>query len=148
MFYVHENCENCKLLIFKFSKVMQQHTKGVMGILLLLLLEIYCCLQQWKKFCKSINNWQSYSKNKSGVRFFRPPCMLLWCACVRACVLSFAYLRGRHAWCLFHKKTLDTPFIVKFTAVYVGSYRPKIDTVSTFCSASLLLVLFSFLGPQ
>jgi len=29
---------------------MQQHTKGVMGILLLVLLEIYCSLQQWKNF--------------------------------------------------------------------------------------------------
>jgi len=29
---------------------MQQHTKGVVGILLLVLLEIYCSLQQWKNF--------------------------------------------------------------------------------------------------
>jgi len=35
---------------FKFSKVMQQHTKGVMGILLSVLLEIFCSLQQWKNF--------------------------------------------------------------------------------------------------
>ena len=28
-----------------------------------------------KNFCKSIKNWQSYSKNKSGVRFFEPPCI-------------------------------------------------------------------------
>jgi len=34
----------------KFSKVMQQHTKGMVGILLLVLLEIYCSLQQWKNF--------------------------------------------------------------------------------------------------
>jgi len=47
VFYVHENC---KFLIFKFYKVMQQHTKGVVGILLLVLLKIYCSLQQWKNF--------------------------------------------------------------------------------------------------
>jgi len=47
VFYVHENC---KFLIFKFSKVKQQHTKGVVNILLLVLLEIYCSLQQWKNF--------------------------------------------------------------------------------------------------
>jgi len=29
---------------------MQQHAKGVVGILLLVLLEIYCSLQQWKNF--------------------------------------------------------------------------------------------------
>jgi len=29
---------------------MQQHTKGVVGILLFVLLEIYCSLQQWKNF--------------------------------------------------------------------------------------------------
>jgi len=47
MFYVHDNCE---FLIFKFSKVMQQHTYGVVGNLILVLLEIYCSLQQWKNF--------------------------------------------------------------------------------------------------
>jgi len=31
MFYVHEKC---KFLIFKFSKVMQQHTQGVVGNLI------------------------------------------------------------------------------------------------------------------
>jgi len=31
---------------------MQQHNKGVVGILLLVLLEIYCSLQQWKNFAK------------------------------------------------------------------------------------------------
>jgi len=34
---------------------MQQHTKGVMGILLLVLLKIYCCLQQWKNFANLSN---------------------------------------------------------------------------------------------
>jgi len=29
---------------------MQQHTKGVVGILSLVLLKIYCSLQQWKNF--------------------------------------------------------------------------------------------------
>jgi len=45
MFYMHENA---KFLIFKFSKVMQQHTWGVVGNLILIFLEIYCSLQQWK----------------------------------------------------------------------------------------------------
>jgi len=45
--YVHENC---KFLIFKFSKVMQQHTEGVVGSVIPVLLEIYCSLQQCKKF--------------------------------------------------------------------------------------------------
>jgi len=47
VFYVHENC---KFLIFNFSKVMQQHTQGVVGNLILILLEIYGSLQQWKNF--------------------------------------------------------------------------------------------------
>jgi len=42
MFYMHENA---KFLIFKFFKVMQQHTYGVMDNLILVLLEIYCSLQ-------------------------------------------------------------------------------------------------------
>ena len=45
MFYVHAKC---KFLIFKFSKVMQQHTEGVVGKLIWVLLEIYCSLQRWK----------------------------------------------------------------------------------------------------
>jgi len=32
--------ENAKFLIFKFSKVMQQHSEGVVGNLILALLEI------------------------------------------------------------------------------------------------------------
>ena len=47
MFYMHENA---KFLIFKFSKVMQQHTYGVVGNLILVLLEIYCALQQSNNF--------------------------------------------------------------------------------------------------
>jgi len=47
MFYVHAKR---KFLIFKFSKVMQQHTQGVVGNPIWVLLEIYCCLQQWKNF--------------------------------------------------------------------------------------------------
>jgi len=37
MFYMHENA---KFLIFKFSQVMPQHTQGVVGNLILVLLEI------------------------------------------------------------------------------------------------------------
>jgi len=39
---------NAKFLIFKFSKVVQQHTLDVtvMGDLILVLLEIYCSLQE------------------------------------------------------------------------------------------------------
>ena len=42
----------CEFLIFKFSKVMQQHTEGVMGNLILVLLEIYssASLRQWTDF--------------------------------------------------------------------------------------------------
>jgi len=47
MFYVHEKC---KISVFKFSKVMQQHASGVVGNLIWILLEIYCFLQQWKHF--------------------------------------------------------------------------------------------------
>jgi len=43
MFYMHENA---KFLSFKFSKVMQQHTQGVVDNLILVLFEIYCSLQQ------------------------------------------------------------------------------------------------------
>jgi len=44
LFYMHENA---KFVICRFSKVMQQHTYGN---LILVLLEIYCSLQQWKNF--------------------------------------------------------------------------------------------------
>jgi len=47
MFYVHAKCI---FLIFKFSKVMQQHTSCVVGNIMWVLLEIYCSLQQWKNF--------------------------------------------------------------------------------------------------
>ena len=47
MFYVHAKCI---FLIFKFSKVMQQHTSGVVSNLMWVLLEIYCSLQHWKNF--------------------------------------------------------------------------------------------------
>jgi len=47
MFYM---IKNVKFRIFKFSKVMQQYTKGVVGNLILILLEIYSSLQQWKNF--------------------------------------------------------------------------------------------------
>jgi len=43
MFYM---IKNVKFRIFKFSKVMQQYTKGVVGNLILILLEIYSSLQQ------------------------------------------------------------------------------------------------------
>jgi len=43
MFYMQENA---KFLILKFSKVMQQHTYGVVSNLIQVLLEIYCSLQQ------------------------------------------------------------------------------------------------------
>jgi len=36
--------------VFKFPKVMQQHTKGVVGKLIWTLLEIYCSLQQRNNF--------------------------------------------------------------------------------------------------
>jgi len=47
VFYMHENC---KFLIFKLSKVMQQYTYGVVDNLISVLLEIYCSLHQWKNF--------------------------------------------------------------------------------------------------
>jgi len=54
MFYVHEKC---KISDFKFSKVMQQHTPGMVGV--------FCwkfsALAAVKEFCKSIKNTQSYS---------------------------------------------------------------------------------------
>jgi len=46
---------------------MQQHTKG---ILLLVLLEIYCSLQHWKNFANLSTIDNVIKKNKSGVRFF------------------------------------------------------------------------------
>ena len=75
VFYVHENC---KFLIFKFSKVMQQHTWGVVGNQILVFLEIYwfCKLQQW--ICKSIKNWQSYSHGPLGLHpFFDSRCITI-----------------------------------------------------------------------
>jgi len=45
--YVHEKCN---ISYFKFPKVMQQRTSGVVGNLMWILLEIYCSLQQWKNF--------------------------------------------------------------------------------------------------
>ena len=47
MLYVHEQC---KISDFYFSKVMQQHTQGVVGNLIWILLEIYSSSQQWKNF--------------------------------------------------------------------------------------------------
>jgi len=38
---------------FWFLFIMQQHTWGVVGNVILILLEIYCCLQQWKNFANS-----------------------------------------------------------------------------------------------
>ena len=35
---------------FKFRKVVQQHTEGMMGSITWLLLEIYLAFQQWKNF--------------------------------------------------------------------------------------------------
>ena len=70
-----------------------------MGNLILVLLKIYCCLQQWKKIYKSIKNWQSYSTNKSGVRFFGPPCMYVpsfSVLCVNKWMWLFPSIHHRH----------------------------------------------------
>jgi len=48
---------------------MHQHTKGVVDIILLVLLEIYCSLQQWKNF-ENLSRIDKVIANKSGVRFF------------------------------------------------------------------------------
>jgi len=45
-------------MIFKFSKVMQQHNLGVVGNLILVILLLFAGV---KEFCKSIKNCQSYS---------------------------------------------------------------------------------------
>ena len=47
MFYLHEQC---KILIFKFPKVMQQHSLRCGGKLTWVLLEIYRSLQQRNNF--------------------------------------------------------------------------------------------------
>jgi len=70
MFYMHENA---KCLIFKFSKVNQQHTWGVVGNLISVLLQIVL-FAAVKEFCKSTKNWQSYSHGY-GDTFFDSRCI-------------------------------------------------------------------------
>jgi len=56
---------------------MWSHNKGAVGGRTSRLRTINFCLQQWKKFkewLKSVLNYRSYPKNKTGYPFFRPPC--------------------------------------------------------------------------
>jgi len=58
MFYVHAKC---KFLIFKFSKVMQQHISGVVGSLILVVVANLVLFAAVKELWKSMENLQSYS---------------------------------------------------------------------------------------
>jgi len=42
-----------------FRKVVRQHTDGVAGSIIWIVLEIYLSFHQWK-FWKSVKNWRSY----------------------------------------------------------------------------------------
>jgi len=52
-----------------FRKVVRQHTEGMVGSIMLILLEIYFYFQKWKNFEKSVKNWQSY-RHEFGVLLF------------------------------------------------------------------------------
>jgi len=51
---------------------MQQHIKGVVGILLLAFLEIYCSLQQWKNFANLWRIDKVIAKKNRVSTFFGP----------------------------------------------------------------------------
>ena len=53
----------------KFCKLVQQHTEGVMGSIMWVLLEIYFSFQQWKSLENPLKNWQSY-RHEFGVLLF------------------------------------------------------------------------------
>jgi len=52
-----------------FCKVVQQHTEGVVGSIVWILLEIYFIFPAENEFWKSVKNWQSY-RHEFGVLLF------------------------------------------------------------------------------
>jgi len=112
-----------------------------------------------KEFCKYFNNWQSYNKNKSGVRFFWTTlymtCRDRWFVCLRHDCEHRVTLDGQTACgcavctCHQHGNWCDLMDVATLTAVNLVDMRWDVisDVTTTMTTAAAADVRYDLLAP-
>jgi len=115
---------------------MQQHAKGVVGILLLVLLEIYWCLQQWKNFANLSTIDKVIAKINRVSAFWTTPYIYR---------LTVSHLSKNNSWFLMWENQYNIfnifsqkPWIYQYLYVWFGNSHYLMTTDMTYTTKTIL----------